>query len=173
MNISTIGKFTWLHFSDLHVGMSGQSDIWPRFQTVLADDFDRLADRIGKIDLVVFSGDLAQRGVATEFKRFDEIINRTLDALSKRMPTPPIVALPGNHDLQRPDKLSPQARALKQFWSDSELRSAMFDSEGAEYREFLNKLFKDFMEWQECAIAQKIHLPPRREDFFQVMPLII
>ena len=58
--------FRWLHLSDIHVGMSEQDRVWPRSATVLLDDLETAHKKTDGFDLVVFSGDLAQRGSSAE-----------------------------------------------------------------------------------------------------------
>lgn len=163
LSLTTAPRFRWLHFSDIHVGVSGQKSLWPRFGTLLLDDVRRTLERTGPVDLVVFSGDLAQAGKKEEFERFDSIINDILDAIGSNQERPKIVTIPGNHDLLRPDPLSSGALALKQYWSNENLRDAMWETKGKEYTQFLNKVFKEYIAWRNNAIANGLHLASHAE----------
>ncbi len=70
-----------LHVSDLHVGRHGEREV----EQALA----RLVERL-KPQLVVASGDLAHRGRRQQLERAAELL-RSLG--------PPVLAVPGNHDL--------------------------------------------------------------------------
>ena len=60
--------FGWLHLTDLHVaGAGGFRTLWPNVEEQLLDDLAKLHARSGPWDLVLFSGDLTQRGSAAEF----------------------------------------------------------------------------------------------------------
>ena len=63
-----IPEFTWLHLTDLHVGMANQDWLWPTLKTLLLDDIEKLHAVTGDWDLVVFSGDLTQRGAKNEWR---------------------------------------------------------------------------------------------------------
>lgn len=154
------GCFRWLHFSDIHVGVERQSDLWPRFSTLLLDDLQSTSTRVGEIDLVIFSGDLAQKGLSKEFEHFDTIIGEILDCIATFQKKPQIVVVPGNHDLERPKSLSPQALALKQFWNDTNLRDGFWEKDGSQYREFIAEVFKNFLAWQRQSIDRGVHLAP-------------
>jgi 3',5'-cyclic AMP phosphodiesterase CpdA len=55
-------SFGWLHFTDLHQGLDAQGWLWPGVRDVLFTDLEQLHERCGPWDLVLFSGDLTQRG---------------------------------------------------------------------------------------------------------------
>ncbi|MFI0847322.1 metallophosphoesterase [Mesorhizobium sp. IMUNJ 23232] len=152
----------WLHLSDLHVGVRYQNQLWPRFKTIFLKDLDDLLRRTGKIDLLIFSGDLAQQGKKEEFSQFDEVLDEILDRISRSQDAPMVITVPGNHDLVRPSNLKPESVALKQFWSNPELRAGFWDNEGDSYRSFLSGVFANYSEWRDRAIEKKIHVPPTR-----------
>lgn len=154
-------NFRWLHFSDLHVGMKGLDQLWARFGTVLADDLKITHRRTGGIDLVIFSGDLVQKGSAEEFAQFDSIMDRILDQLRQLGSDPKIVTVPGNHDLSRPNSLAPEAVALAQFWHNRELRDQFWNTEAEAYRSFVAKSFVNYLNWRDHAIERGIHLTPQ------------
>lgn len=159
----TATKFRWLHFSDIHVGLSSLKSLWPRFGALLLDDLSKTIPRVGPIDFVVFSGDLAQSGKREEFERFDQIINEILDTIGAYQDRPKIVTIPGNHDLIRPEPLSSGALAFKQYWSNDKFREALWETKGKEHTQFINKIFKDYTVWRNRAIASGMHLAPHAE----------
>ena len=62
-------KITWLHLTDLHVGMGPDAHLWPNARQRVHSDISDLSQKIGGIDLVFFTGDISQKGDKTEFAR--------------------------------------------------------------------------------------------------------
>jgi 3',5'-cyclic AMP phosphodiesterase CpdA len=93
-----------LHVSDLHVGTREE----PQLEEALA----RLADRV-QPELVVASGDLANRGRRDELERAAALL-RSLG--------PPVVAVPGNHDLPYtfPARFASPWREFERVWGTTE-----------------------------------------------------
>src|SRR5687768_1633895 len=89
-------SFRWLHFSDLHVGVGGQAQLWPRFGTLLLDNLEKTVGRTGSIDVIFFSGDLVQKGSTEEFERFNDITGEILDRIAQVQDRPKIITVPGN-----------------------------------------------------------------------------
>jgi len=92
----------WLHLSDLHLGCRGE-DLWWQVQEELEKSIRSMAERLGPPDLLLFSGDLTFQGKKDEFKRIDRFLDTLLSWLDSE---PLVVAVPGNHDLQRPQGLA-------------------------------------------------------------------
>jgi len=151
--------FRWLHFSDIHVGQDGQDRVWPRASTLLLDDLETAHRKTGGFDCLVFSGDLVQKGAAEEFEEFDEVLTKILNRLGELGERPPVITIPGNHDLSRPDRLNPVAMALTRFWSEVGLREAIWKP-GSEYLSFLESVFFNYSEWRARAIRNGVHLAP-------------
>ena len=107
--------FRWLHLSDLHVGARDQANLWPRFKTLLFDDLTKAIAKSGAFDVVVFSGDLVNKGEFSEFEALDELLFGLIGKLGELGPKPKIITVPGNHDLSRPSTIDPLAIALTQF----------------------------------------------------------
>lgn len=66
-----MSTFRFLHLTDLHIGMSGQSHLWPNVEERILGDLKMLSDQVGPWDLVLFTGVLTQRGTDAEFASFD------------------------------------------------------------------------------------------------------
>jgi hypothetical protein len=62
-------SFGWLHFTDLHQGLDAQGWLWPGVRENLFADLEKLHERCGPWDFVLFSGDLTQRAAPEEFER--------------------------------------------------------------------------------------------------------
>src|SRR6266498_3859697 len=99
----------WLHLSDLHRGMTPQKWLWANIESEFFDDLKKLYDRCGPWDLVLFTGDLTQRGGADEFSKLNETLERLYNVLRSIGSDPTFLAVPGNHDLVRPNVNDPVA----------------------------------------------------------------
>lgn len=92
---------TILHISDLHERGPRESEAWRR-RRVLGDGWLSNLDELqkdGPIDLVCFTGDLANTGQAAEYAD----AHRWLDAALERLhlPRERLFLVPGNHDIDR------------------------------------------------------------------------
>jgi predicted MPP superfamily phosphohydrolase len=130
----------WLHLTDLHLGLSGQRWLWPSVKEQFFKDLERLHAKSGPWDLVLFTGDLTQRGTKEEFDRLTETLGKLWVHLAKLGSKPVLVTVPGNHDLQRP-KLSPIVRALRNWHTDADLREEFWAGADNEYRTVVSEAF--------------------------------
>ena len=94
--------FRWLHLTDLHLGMPGQGSLWPNVEEMFLNDLKSLRYRVGPWDLVVFTGDITQRGTKPEFDEVDKLLQKFWSRFKEWGFTPKLLAIPGNHDLIRP-----------------------------------------------------------------------
>jgi predicted MPP superfamily phosphohydrolase len=143
-------RFDWLHLTDLHFGLSGQPPLWPNIKQAFFEDLARMHDRTGPWQVVLFTGDFVQQGREDEFAKLEE---RVLAPLWERMKElgsePRLLAVPGNHDLQRPDSKKPSAalRQLLKAGGFHEIAEEFFDDPDGEYREVIKKAFASYAEW--------------------------
>jgi 3',5'-cyclic AMP phosphodiesterase CpdA len=111
--------FRWLHLTDLHHGMPDQRRRWPNVREIFYEDLAAMHDRSGPWDLVVFTGDLTQRGSAEEFDALSETLDDLWVYLGRLGSVPRLLAVPGNHDLVRPKSaVSPVVIGLHQWHSE-------------------------------------------------------
>lgn len=154
--------FNWLHLSDLHFGLAGQSSYLGEIKARFLDDLVELHKTSGPWHAVFFTGDLVQSGEAAQFSGLKAAF---MDAFWARLRelgsgNAAFYAVPGNHDLQRPilkshgsapGKPRPPATALmltSQFDSVSE---DFWASDAGEYHELLATAFKDYAAWWAAA----------------------
>ncbi|WP_044891134.1 dynamin family protein [Myxococcus hansupus] len=148
----------WLHLTDFHQGMGGQKWLWPRMRTEVFDDLARLQEKVGgPWDLVLFTGDLTQRGSAEEFKALDETLDRLWAHLEELGSSPRLLAVPGNHDLVRPAPRKAAVKALGAWWDDSDISDEFWKDEISEYRQVVATAFKPFSDWQR---SSRLHGQP-------------
>lgn len=158
-------SFSWLHFTDLHQGLESQGWLWPGVRDALFADLEKLHERCGPWDLVLFSGDLTQRGTAEEFKNFnDSTLQKLWSHLQSLGSTPSLLAIPGNHDLMRPDQRRPEALVLQRWSTYPEVQAEFWRDAGSPYRKLVEQAFTPYTAWHDshpyCAVPRKPGLMP-------------
>ncbi|MBX8508970.1 metallophosphoesterase [Pseudomonas cichorii] len=136
--------FSWLHFSDLHAGMSGSAHLWGQIKAEIFKDLRRHCQANGAIDLVVFSGDLTQRASVEEF---DSVYSELLElwGLFDEIGIKPyLVVVPGNHDLTRPSEDSSLLTAVDSFRKRQKIREALLYKNDSESRKDLMSAFSNY-----------------------------
>ena len=159
-----VGPLRWLHLSDLHVGCRGEAAWWH-----VLDQFWRSVDEhlkiVGAPDLVLLTGDLTFKGEPAEFDRLTKFLEKLLGRLPKSADGHPplVVAVPGNHDLQRPSGLGALPyRVLRDFEKGRDdpdvagLVEAFWDKEDAS---FLRPLFANYLAWFDGVIRPRAARP--------------
>jgi len=145
-------RFTWLHLTDLHVGEKVAAPRWNNaIEQVVLRDIERVTQRTGPIHAILFTGDLTQRGDAEEFAAFDLILRRIRAALPQDV-DPVFVAVPGNHDLTRPDEGAAVIRALHDWTADPSLRRQFWTDPASDYRVVVGRAFSNWSSWADRAI---------------------
>ncbi|QND73507.1 metallophosphoesterase family protein [Tardiphaga robiniae] len=152
-------SFTWLHITDLHAGMPSQDWLWPTLKTLLLDDIEKIHKVAGDLDLVIFSGDLTQRGTKSEFDQLDSILGELWSLFQKLGFLPKLFVLPGNHDVQRPP-LSSTIRTLKRWWDEPEVQSEFFATKDNEYRNSIESAFREYSAWIDRNTGKNYGLLP-------------
>lgn len=142
-------SITWLHLTDFHQGMSDQDWLWPNVRDDFFKDLRVMQKRNGPWDLVLFTGDLTQRGSEKEFERFQKTwdeINTTLFSLNSH---PALLVVPGNHDLVRPKATDPVVKAFAQWDTDEDLAQELFKNSKGQYRKVVTRAFAPFSAWSD------------------------
>ena len=144
-------KITWLHFTDLHYGQKSQNILWPKIKKELFKDLEFIKEELGKIDIVFFSGDMTQSGRKEEFDELTALLKEMWSHFKKLGSEPYLVAIPGNHDLCRPDQSKAVVKVLKKYQDDKELQESFWAgiSEKNENYGLIYECFKNFQEWYE------------------------
>ncbi|MCY1057594.1 metallophosphoesterase [Nannocystis sp. SCPEA4] len=145
---TTRGSIGWLHLTDLHAGMQGTRWLWPNVLATVFDDLARLHDQCGPWDLVLFTGDLTQRGSPEEFAELDRTFERLWRRFEQLGSRPRLIAVPGNHDLQRPKyPYDPVPLALSRWHELRDLRNYVVSNADNPYILELRKYFAAYTEW--------------------------
>jgi len=102
-----------LHISDLHAGKEVSGNNQWRARLVLGEAWQRNLHEVaadGPVDIVCFTGDLAQSGKAEEYLQAGEFLRSVLDVLG--LDASRLFVVPGNHDCHR-DTRQPEWAALR------------------------------------------------------------
>ncbi len=147
-------QFSWLHLTDFHYGLKGQDCLWPTLREPFLDSLASLHERCGPWDAVLFTGDLVQSG---ESAQFEEMQKQVLDPLWKRLDElgsedAVLLAVPGNHDLYRPN---PDEDAAADRLLDKDgferVQEKFWDRPTSPYRRVITNAFAAYGEWWKKA----------------------
>lgn len=143
--------FSWLHLTDLHYGLKGQDCLWPNLRQPFLDDLEKLHDRCGPWHAVLFTGDLVQSGAPEQFTRMQQ---EFLSPLWERLQQlgsgdAKLLAVPGNHDLIRPDPTSdsPAADTLVRPDRFADVADRFWSDPAGSYRAVIDEAFAGYLEW--------------------------
>ncbi len=117
-------SFSWLHLTDFHQGMRGHNLFSPQVKQIFFEDLNNFCDRWGKLDLVLFTGDLTFQGSSDEFQEVNDFLTELENKLGY---LPTLLAVPGNHDLVRPSNLNdvPLFKLLKSQPDNQEIEEQL------------------------------------------------
>jgi predicted MPP superfamily phosphohydrolase len=160
MHATASPSFSWLHLSDLHVGMTNQGWMWPTLKTRLFEDLSELHLKSGPWDVVIFSGDLTQKAVPAEFDRFSATLVQLWEHFARLGSTPALFVVPGNHDLARPPPLDPEALILSRWWDNSNVLQDLLDNAKSKYRAAVVKAFRNYDAWLTSLATIAVPLVP-------------
>lgn len=134
----------WMHVSDLHKGQDGTSHSWPLVRQQIVQDIVSQISRNGPLDLVIFSGDLAFKGSSTEFNEVKADLVKLWDTFAKLGSKPVLFAVPGNHDLVRPDENSVFLHVANDLRKNDGARRALLDKPNFVYRSEVKACFENY-----------------------------
>ena len=146
-------NISWLHLSDLHMGNPHNEDSWPTIKNNIYQDIEQIFDFSGNIDFVLFSGDVTFSGQKEQFEKASIFLNELWEKFDSLGCSPYFLCVPGNHDLVRPDKLSPAALLLKMWENQADVQKDFWDP-SSQYFQFIETAFANYSNWY-----QNINLP--------------
>lgn len=148
-------SFSWLHLTDFHYGLDGQNSLWPNLRQPFLDDLAKLHELSGPWQAVLFTGDLVQQGKSEEFREMQrEVLERLREQLTALGSGEAVLlAVPGNHDLYRPDPKEDNAAidALLNKDGFSLISKKFWDNPAGAYRRVVNNAFAAYCEWWQGA----------------------
>ncbi len=147
-------RFSWLHFTDLHVGVTGSNYLWPDVVDEILIDLEKLHKQSGPWDAIFFTGDLTQKGTESEFQQLTQTLNHIREHIAALGSDPIFLAVPGNHDLVRPDsQIKTSVDHLGANWAtDPDLRNIFWTKPESQVREVVREAFTNWQTWSETGI---------------------
>lgn len=141
--------FNWLHLTDLHWRMEGARGLWPNVEEDFFDDLEYLVENeVGPLDLVLFTGDLVQRGSHNEFEKVTLLLERFWNKFHMLGFDPKLLTVPGNHDLTRPDNLLDSALVtLMNTWDLPVVQKPFWDKPESDQRKVVDTAFANYVQW--------------------------
>ena len=150
----------WLWLSDLHCGQHALQCLWPTLADQFFEDIRTLNKISGPWDLIIFTGDMVYSGRAEQFQTLNATLNHLKSILKElQQNVPRLLSIPGNHDLERPDRSHSAVFALRHWWEEEELREQFWDSPDSDCRRLIENSFKSFSDWQAASPF------PRPQDY--------
>ncbi len=138
-------SFSWLHLTDFHFGLAVQNILWPNLRQPFLDDLALLHKQTGPWDAVFFTGDLVQQGKPDEFNEMQaEVLNRLWEKLTELdSGNAVLLAVPGNHDLCRPDPKAdnPAVDKLLESGGFNSIATKFWDNTTNSYRKVISDAF--------------------------------
>lgn len=151
----TTNFFSWLHLTDFHYGLKGQDCLWPTLREPFLESLAPLHERCGPWDAVLFTGDIVQSGEAAQFEKMQA---KVLDPLWQKLSelgsgNAVLLAVPGNHDLYRPNPKEDNAAidALLDKDGFHRIEAKFWEQPAGSYRRVINDAFAAYSQWWEKA----------------------
>ena len=148
-------SFSWLHLTDLHYGLRRRGHLWPMLWEPFLDSLGELHERCGPWDAVFFTGDLVQSGESAQFNRMQADI---LEPLWERLEelgsgNAVLLAVPGNHDLYRPNPHEDNAAmdVLLEKEGFQRIQEKFWARPTGPYRRVINDAFAAYSQWWQNA----------------------
>lgn len=139
-----------LHITDVHLREKMERGLWDDLVALFLDDLKIVEGALGQpIDVVAFTGDAAFSGQPEEFGLFDEFLNVLYDGAwgGREAPLrPPLVAVPGNHDLVRPGEEHDTQLVGLERWSENPKVEAQYWRDG---NGVIKDAFENYVQWWE------------------------
>ena len=102
---SNLEPLCWLHISDLHIGALGRDALSSTLDLFGRELTERSKSLEIKPDIILLTGDLTFKGSDEEYNKFALFIEKLYKWLDVK---PPVICVPGNHDLNRPNMDDPR-----------------------------------------------------------------
>lgn len=129
-----MSEISWIHLSDMHINSSNSADQKKIFASLIDDVEDKIADFGISIDMVFFTGDVAQ---SASKKDYDLALNLLDNFCSKlKIDKDNFFIVPGNHDVDRMRVSKTLDEARKQLVKRKEISNIIKNS----------KLFNKYLE---------------------------
>jgi len=169
------GELLLLHLSDIHFRepycLNLETDQDHSVRTALLNDISVMVERLGSIDAIIISGDIAFKGHADEYK----VAAKWLLEVTQTAGCSPtsIYSVPGNHDIDRNAANSRLVLGVRKLIADKEtghqrdkeLQDALLDKDSGP------ELFKPMAEYNLFAAPYECDLSPERPFWTEQLSL--
>ncbi|MYN26350.1 metallophosphoesterase [Duganella levis] len=156
-------EFKWLHLTDLHVGQQSHNWLWPNLKKTFIDDLERISKNSNGLDVIIFSGDITQKGAVSEFNAFTAVLLDLYEKLDKWGYKPGFFCVPGNHDLVRPDPDLQESLLFKQWRTEPSVAKQFWKTETSPYRKHIEAAFQNYTNWKDNIGSQGIPILPTKD----------
>lgn len=147
--------FSWIHISDVHFGSETHSQNWPTIKTALAEDVQKIVKRIGSLDFILISGDIAYSAKEEQYSTASVFFNELNEMLNSNGSNPYFLMVPGNHDIVRPDESDPMHVTLKHHYHEKPINDAFWHGTNNAYKDFTQNMFKNYAKWEWASEKKK------------------
>ncbi|HSS48439.1 MAG TPA: metallophosphoesterase, partial [Thermoanaerobaculia bacterium] len=140
----------WLHISDLHIGQPSPKVTWDVVRETMIKGISQYVKTEGKVDILIITGDIAYSGAKDEYAKASSLVAEIADKSGAAS----IIAVPGNHDVQRPSETK-DARflALRAAARDEDARDAAISMQSL-LPDYLSDRFVNYkLWWQQHSIG--------------------
>src|SRR5215204_7508226 len=128
--------------------MEASQRLWPNVEEDFFEDLEFLVDRVDSLDLVLFTGDLVHKGTSDEYDLVNDLLRKLWAKFREIGSRPRLLAVPGNHDLARPDdEEDPALINLQYLWDRQVVQNPFWNNAGSEQRKIVDKAFADYTTW--------------------------
>jgi tetratricopeptide (TPR) repeat protein len=128
--------------------MADQHTLWPNVEEIVLQDLKKLHSVVGPWDAVFFTGDLTQQGSPTEFAALERLLQKLWGKFNEWGFNPQLLAVPGNHDLVRPDDESDLALiTLLNNWDLEVVQKQFWQNPDSAQRRLVSAVFEPFRKW--------------------------
>src|SRR5262249_44851291 len=131
---------------------------WPNVESAFFKDLRKLHDKCGPWHILFFSGDLVQKGASKEYAKLTTTLQRVYAHLNALGSNPVLVAIPGNHDLERPDNTDDALAQLQRWHSDASLQDEFWNRPNSSVRKLIKRAFRNFANWNRDHPFPKPHI---------------
>ncbi|WP_280361825.1 metallophosphoesterase [Nocardia wallacei] len=146
--MANAARINILHLTDIHFGQSQMPGHWPTVESLLIRDLiEYVIPAAGPIDVIAFTGDLANTAAPAEYEAANEFLSELVLSLDEASGVfASMVCVPGNHDVRRPAKRNTLPQLfLEGMWNDNMAKDLL--AEGAEVRQFIEEVFEEYISW--------------------------
>lgn len=129
--------------------MKGQAPLWANLKHHFYDDLPKLFRQSGPWDLLIFSGDIVQKGSREEYLIATDTLKELYSKLAELRCCPQFLAVPGNHDLVRPAENDMATMLLQDWHSKPNVRESFLQEQNGSYRGTVRQAFGNYQQWYD------------------------